>query len=46
MPVTQYANEFYREVEQWMFTNYSSYAQVRVEWSKGLGLYKHRYLER
>jgi FAD/FMN-containing dehydrogenase len=33
---TQHANEFYREVEQWMLSNYSgSYATVRPEWSKG-----------
>ncbi|WP_084615991.1 cholesterol oxidase substrate-binding domain-containing protein [Solimonas flava] len=37
IPGTQYANEFYREVEQWMYANYASYAAVRVEWSKGWG---------
>jgi FAD/FMN-containing dehydrogenase len=37
IPGTQYANEFYREVEQWMYSNYASYAAVRVEWSKGWG---------
>jgi FAD/FMN-containing dehydrogenase len=38
IPGTPYANEFYREVEQWVFANYSgSYAAVRPEWSKGWG---------
>ncbi|MGH8443854.1 MAG: cholesterol oxidase substrate-binding domain-containing protein [Solimonas sp.] len=37
IPGTLYANEFYREVEQWMYSNYASYAAVRVEWSKGWG---------
>lgn len=37
IPGTQYAEEFYREVEQWMYSNYASYATVRVEWSKGWG---------
>ena len=38
VPGTPYANEFYRELEQWVYTNYSgSYASVRPEWSKGWG---------
>jgi len=37
IPGTQYAAQFYREVEQWMYANYASYAAVRVEWSKGWG---------
>jgi FAD/FMN-containing dehydrogenase len=37
-PGTPHANEFYREIEQWMLSNYSgSYAAVRPEWSKGWG---------
>ncbi len=36
IPGTPYAAQFYREIEQWMFSNYSgSYAAVRPEWSKG-----------
>jgi FAD/FMN-containing dehydrogenase len=36
IPGTPTANQFYREMEQWMFSNYSgSYAMVRPEWSKG-----------
>ena len=38
VPGTPYSEQFYREVEQWMFANYSgSYATMRVEWSKGWG---------
>lgn len=37
LPGTPYSNQFYREVEQWMYTNYASYGSVRVEWSKGWG---------
>ncbi len=38
VPGTPYANEFYRELEQWVYANYSgSYASVRPEWSKGWG---------
>lgn len=38
VPGTPTANQFYREIEQWMLTNYSgSYAAVRPEWSKGWG---------
>lgn len=38
VPGTPTANQFYREIEQWMLTNYSgSYAMVRPEWSKGWG---------
>ena len=38
IPGTPYANEFYREVEQWCLANYSgTYASLRVEWSKGWG---------
>lgn len=36
MPGTPAANGFYREIEQWMMSNYAgSYATVRPEWSKG-----------
>ncbi len=36
MPGTPSANMFYREIEQWMMSNYAgSYATVRPEWSKG-----------
>lgn len=38
IPGTPYAAAFYREMEQWIFSNYSgSYATVRPEWSKGWG---------
>ena len=38
IPGTPFANQFYREMEQWVFSNYSgNYADVRVEWSKGWG---------
>ncbi|WP_051748055.1 cholesterol oxidase substrate-binding domain-containing protein [Nevskia soli] len=37
IPGTLYANQFYSEVEQWMYSNYASYGSVRVEWSKGWG---------
>jgi FAD/FMN-containing dehydrogenase len=36
LPGTPLATTFYRELEQWIFANYSgSYAAVRPEWSKG-----------
>ena len=36
MPTTPYADQFYRDIEQWMFSNYTgSYASARPEWSKG-----------
>jgi FAD/FMN-containing dehydrogenase len=38
LPGTAHANEFYREMEEWVFSNYTGdYAQARVEWSKGWG---------
>ena len=37
IPGTLYANQFYSEVEQWMYSNYASYGSVRVEWSKDWG---------
>jgi FAD/FMN-containing dehydrogenase len=38
IPGTPYANQFFREVEQWIYSNYSgTYAAVRAEWSKGWG---------
>lgn len=38
VPGTPHANAFYREIEQWMLSNFSgSYAAVRPEWSKGWG---------
>ena len=36
MPGTPTSDQFYQDIEQWMFTNYTgSYAAVRPEWSKG-----------
>ena len=36
MPGTPYSEQFYRAIEQWMFTHYvGSYAAARPEWSKG-----------
>jgi FAD/FMN-containing dehydrogenase len=35
LPGTPTANQFYRELEQWMFSHYSGWATVRAEWSKG-----------
>lgn len=35
LPGTPHLAEFYRELEQFMFTNYAGYGAVRVEWSKG-----------
>ncbi|PCE29944.1 cholesterol oxidase substrate-binding domain-containing protein [Burkholderia ubonensis] len=36
LPGTPAADRFYREIEQWMLSNYSgAYATVRPEWSKG-----------
>ncbi len=36
MPGTPYSDQFYRDIEQWMFTHYvGSYAAARPEWSKG-----------
>ncbi|HQV56897.1 MAG TPA: cholesterol oxidase substrate-binding domain-containing protein [Ilumatobacteraceae bacterium] len=38
LPGTPYAEQFYRELEQWCLANYTgNYASVRVEWSKGWG---------
>ncbi|MGC9669306.1 cholesterol oxidase substrate-binding domain-containing protein [Planosporangium sp. 12N6] len=38
LPGTAYAGEFYREVEQFLFTTFAgSSAATRVEWSKGWG---------
>ena len=37
LPGTPYADEFYAEIEQWIYSNYASYADVRPEWSKGWG---------
>lgn len=34
-PGTPDSQAFYREIERWIFANYSPYAQVRPEWSKG-----------
>jgi hypothetical protein len=45
-PGTPYAEHFYREIEEWLFTTYSGdYALVRPEWSKGWG-YTNSFLER
>jgi FAD/FMN-containing dehydrogenase len=36
MPGTPFSTQFYRDIEQWMFSTYNgSYAAVRPEWSKG-----------
>jgi FAD/FMN-containing dehydrogenase len=36
MPGTPTSDQFYRAIEQWMFSNYTgSYGAVRPEWSKG-----------
>ena len=38
LPGTPYAEQFYRELEQWCLATYTgNYASVRVEWSKGWG---------
>ena len=38
IPITPGVAGFYREVEQWIWSNYTgSYAMVRPEWSKGWG---------
>ena len=38
IPGTSYADQFYRELETWIFGNYTgSYAMARPEWSKGWG---------
>ncbi|NHV28599.1 cholesterol oxidase substrate-binding domain-containing protein [Burkholderia sp. D-99] len=38
LPGTPSADRFYREIEQWMLSNYTgSYATLRPEWSKGWG---------
>lgn len=38
LPGTPEAEPFYREIEQWVFAQFSgSYALARVEWSKGWG---------
>ena len=38
IPGTPTANDYYAELEQWIYTNYvGDYAGVRVEWSKGWG---------
>jgi FAD/FMN-containing dehydrogenase len=34
-PLTPDSVAFYRGLEQWMFSNYNTYASVRAEWSKG-----------
>jgi FAD/FMN-containing dehydrogenase len=36
IPATPTANDYYAELEQWIYANYAGdYAGVRVEWSKG-----------
>lgn len=36
LPGTRNANEYFAELEAWMYSNYTgSYARTRVEWSKG-----------
>jgi FAD/FMN-containing dehydrogenase len=37
VPGTPYADQFYAEVEAWVFANYTGYAAARPEWSKGWG---------
>ncbi|MEC7118464.1 MAG: cholesterol oxidase substrate-binding domain-containing protein [Pseudomonadota bacterium] len=36
-PNTPYANQFYREIEQWMWQRYRGDSLIRPEWSKGWG---------
>lgn len=36
-PKTPYANQFYREIEQWMWQRYQNDSLIRPEWSKGWG---------
>lgn len=36
-PTAPRAHEFYREMEDFFFANYTGYASCRVEWSKGWG---------
>ncbi|HEY1592262.1 MAG TPA: cholesterol oxidase substrate-binding domain-containing protein [Solirubrobacteraceae bacterium] len=40
-PTTQGSQTYYRELERFFFSNYSSYALVRPEWSKGWGFDGH-----
>jgi FAD/FMN-containing dehydrogenase len=41
IPGTRHANEFYQEMENWIFSHYvGSYATARAEWSKGWGYTK------
>jgi len=35
LPGTQYADDFYTDLETWIFSNYSAYGRVVPEWSKG-----------
>lgn len=36
IPGTPYSNQFFKEMEEWIYSNYSApYATVRTEWSKG-----------
>jgi len=37
IPGTPSSFQFYREMEQWVNTNYTGYATARPEWSKGWG---------
>lgn len=41
IPGTRHSNEFYQEMENWIFSHYvGSYATARAEWSKGWGYTK------
>jgi FAD/FMN-containing dehydrogenase len=35
LPASPYVDEFYRKLEEFVLTNYTGYAMVRPEWSKG-----------
>jgi hypothetical protein len=35
LPGTEYADDFYTDLETWIFSNYNAYGRVVPEWSKG-----------
>ncbi|HVQ90837.1 MAG TPA: cholesterol oxidase substrate-binding domain-containing protein [Mycobacteriales bacterium] len=35
LPASPYVDEFYRRLEEFVLTNYTGYAMIRPEWSKG-----------
>ena len=47
MPGTPYADQFYRDIEQWMFGNYTgSYAAGTTRMVQGMGVHQHGCLVR